>query len=156
MQLISFTFLTWNIKLFWTHIEIYPYSPIEKQITNLVSISCTSHQIWITANSNLDNPLNVFTDQCKTSSCSVWYIVLFPSACKMGKHFSKTLHCIVSRELCTMQNKILNGFGLTFFCSGVNRVFQKQVTKRKKILTKIECWGAKFSDGHDLGALDPA
>ena len=78
-------------------------------------------------------------------------IVLFPSAWKMGKHFSKTLHCLY-----TVQNKILNGFGPTFFCSGVNRVFQKQVTKRKKILTKIECCETKFSHGHDLGALDPA
>ena len=26
----------------------------------------------------------------------------------------------------------------------------------KKILTKIECGGAKLSQGHDLGALDPA
>ena len=32
----------------------------------------------------------------------------------------------------------------------------KKLTNRKKILTKIECCGAKFSHEHYLGALDPA
>ena len=36
-------------------------------------------------------------------------------------------------------------------CQGVPKM-----TNRKKILTKIECCGAKFSHKHDLGVLDPA
>ena len=32
----------------------------------------------------------------------------------------------------------------------------KKMTKRKQILSKSECCGAKFSYEHDLGALDPA
>ena len=62
---------------------------MEKQITNLVFISCTSHQIWITANNNLDNPLDVFTAVFDTLS-----IVLFPSAWKMENIFQR--HIIVS------------------------------------------------------------
>ena len=32
----------------------------------------------------------------------------------------------------------------------------KKLLIAKKILTKIECCGAKFAHEHDLGALDPA
>ena len=37
----------------------------------------------------------------------------------------------------------------------VYRVSQNKVTNRKKILTKIECCGAKFSHRNDFGVLDP-
>ena len=36
------------------------------------------------------------------------------------------------------------------------RVSKKNLLVEKKILTKIECCGAKFAHEHDLGALDPA
>ena len=36
------------------------------------------------------------------------------------------------------------------------KLCKQGVQKQEKILTKIECGGAKLSHGHDLGALDPA